>query len=111
MDVGNNRQLFAVMVDCSHLSVNLHSVNILATLLVLMTLFLSSQTCCLEGESRFNEREHSSQNCSDEPGNKLQCLPFFSCGACSGFTPSQYDNFLTFFTELLPHIQQPNLSH
>src|SRR5690554_3621515 len=110
MDAGNNRKLFALMVDCSHLSVDLHSVNILATLLALLTLFLSSQTCCLEGQSHCDDRELSNENCSDQPEKQLQCLPFFSCGACSGFTPSQYNNFLSFFAGLLPPTQQPNLS-
>jgi len=85
-------------------------VNILATLLALLTLFLSSQTLCLEDQSHWDDSELSNGNCSDQPEKQLQCLPFFSCGACSGFTPSQYNNFLSFFAALLPPTQQPNLS-
>lgn len=83
----------------------------LAVLLSLLTLFLSTQTCCLEEEDACDQTEQSTEGCPEDLEEHLPCLPFFSCGACVGFTPTYFESSLSFFIVLSSPIQLPTVPH
>jgi hypothetical protein len=81
-------------------------VKTLAIILSFLTLFLSSQNCCLEAEDSCEDVK-TTRDCSEESESHLPCLPFFSCGACIGFTTSQFESNLTFFADSFVKVQLP----
>lgn len=71
--------------------------RVVAVILSLLTIFLSSYPCCQESDNcsdtfatwDSSENESGDDNHEKEP----PCSPFFSCGRCSGFTLT-YDGLL-----------------
>ncbi|GMQ33537.1 hypothetical protein [Algoriphagus taiwanensis] len=83
----------------------------LAVLISLLTLFLSTQTCCLGEEEACEKTVEYGEKCPEDSEEHLPCLPFFSCGACVGFTPSYFESSLSFFQALGSPIQLPTVTH